>query len=249
MEKSEKEQSQRYENHKILEYVERFKKDSGDEEAFAEIIKALHSFLQHLALKKFFYVAGHSSEDIYQEGLYALSTKAIPDYDIEKGPFLSFAKLCIRRHIITVLKSANNYKNKALNMSVSLDATVCNDDDDGPVSIGGFLPNEDEDVVIRVLRCESHRKLKTLLMSRLTELESKVLKLYLKNLSYMDIVESLNKRRRGRNRLKPKVIDNALCRIKKKAMELEEQIETGQKIQMPIFFEDYEDGGNGVSPL
>jgi DNA-directed RNA polymerase specialized sigma subunit len=100
MEKSEKEQSQRYENHKILEYVERFKKDSGDEEAFAEIIKALHSFLQHLALKKFFYVAGHSSEDIYQEGLYALSTKAIPDYDIEKGPFLSFAKLCIRRHII-----------------------------------------------------------------------------------------------------------------------------------------------------
>jgi hypothetical protein len=80
-----------------------------------------------------------------------------------------------------------------------------------------------------------------MLLSKLTELESQVFRLYLKNLSYTDIVDSLNRKRRGKNRLKPKVIDNALCRIKKKAMELEEQIESGQKVQTPIFFEDYED--------
>lgn len=228
--------SQSQDNQDILLYVKRFKEDPSDKDAFEEIMKALHSFLQHLALKKFFFVAGHNSDDIYQEGLFALSTKAIPDYDQDKGPFLSFAKLCIRRHIITVLKSANNNKNRALNTSVSLDATVC-DEEDGPVSIGGFLPNDEENMVTKVLRVESYKRLRAILMSRLTELEAKVLDLYLKNMSYMDIVTHLNRRLRGKNRLKPKVIDNALCRIKKKASELEEQIKSGQKIQAPLMLD------------
>jgi len=80
-----------------------------------------------------------------------------------------------------------------------------------------------------------------LLQNKLTDLEAQVLDLYLKNLSYTDIVTFLNKNRRGRNRLKPKVIDNALCRIKKKALELEEQIEKQQDIQLPIMFDDEED--------
>lgn len=221
----------------MLEYVQRVKDNPNDEDAFRYIMKALHAFLQHLALKKFYSVKGHSSDDIYQEGLLALSIKAIPDYDRDKGPFLNFAKLCIRRHIITVLKNAQNYKNRALNKSVSLDATVCNDED-GPVSIGGFLPNNEEDIVKKTLRSESHRRLKAMLVGKLTELETQVLNLYLKNMSYVDIVKSLNKRRRGKNRLKPKVIDNALCRIKKKAVELQEQIDNGQQIQVPIMFDE-----------
>jgi RNA polymerase sporulation-specific sigma factor len=235
MSRPKKNQSQ--ESQKILEYVQRVKDNPNDEDAFRYIMKALHAFLQHLALKKFYSVKGHGSDDIYQEGLLALSIKAIPDYDKDKGPFLNFAKLCIRRHIITVLKSAQNYKNRALNKSVSLDATVCNDED-GPVSIGGFIPNNEEDVTKKMLRSESHRRLKAMLVGKLTELETKVLNLYLKNMSYIDIVTSLNKRRRGKNRLKPKVIDNALCRIKKKAMELQDQMERGQQIQVPIMFDE-----------
>lgn len=215
------------ENKRILTFVNRVKQDGNDGPAFQEIVRLLHSFLQHLALKKFFFVAGHSPDDIYQEGLYALATKAIPDYDAEKGPFMGFAKLCIRRHIITVLKSANNGRNKPLNSAVSLDATVCNDEE-GPVTIGGFLPNGDEDLVDGIVRHESHGHLRGLLHGRLTPLESQVLELYLKNMSYMDIVQCLNKTRRGRNRLKPKVIDNALCRIKKKAIEMEKQLSLTQ---------------------
>jgi len=59
---------------------------------------------------------------------------------------------------------------------------------------------------------------------RLTPLESCVLDLYLKNMSYMDIVSFMNRRRRGKNRVVPKTIDNALCRIKKKAVELQEAL-------------------------
>ena len=206
----------------VLVYVNRIKKNPEDAEAFKFIVDLLHSFLRHLSLKKFFYVPGQSSDDIYQEGLYALATKAIPDYDPDKGLFLGFAKLCIKRHIITILKSSNNGRNTPLNTSVSLDATVSNDED-GPVSIGGFLASDEDEMVDQMIRRENHDNLKEMLSNKLTELEQEILELYLKNLSYADIVGYLNKTRRGRNRLKPKVVDNALCRIKKKATELEEQ--------------------------
>lgn len=210
---------ERQENQRVLECV-RLVKKGQDDGAFQEIVVALDGYLRHLSVKKFYFVAGHSSDDIYQEGLFALATKAIPDYQEEKGPFISFAKLCIRRHIITVLKSANNKRNRPLNGSVSLDATVCNDDDDGPIPIAGFLPNGEEDLVLCVMRKEVNGRLRDLLSGRLTELETKVLDLYLRNLSYMDIVVEMNRRRRGKNRVVPKTIDNALCRIKKKAIEL-----------------------------
>lgn len=217
--------SQHYveENKRILAYVTKIKAIPTDEDAFKEIVRVLHSYLQHLALKKFFFVAGHSADDIYQEGLYALATKAIPDYDAQKGPFIGFAKLCIKRHIITVLKSANNGKHRPLNGYVPLDAPA-GSEEEGPGSIGGFLPNGDDDLVEILLRYESHSRLRGLLRERLTPLESQVLELYLKSMSYTDIVQFLNKTRRGRNRLKAKVIDNALCRIKKKALEMEQQM-------------------------
>lgn len=214
---------QRSENDKILVYVNRFK-ENGDAEAFQEIVKALHGFMQHLSLKKFFFVPGNNSEDIYQEGLIALANKAIPDYDEEKGPFLGFAKLCIRRHIITILKSANNNRNKPLNMAMSLDATVCDDEDDGPIPISEFLPpKRKEDILKLLLRAESHGRLKKSLFSKLTLLESRVLELYLQSMSYAEIVMHMNKRRRGKTRVNTKAIDNALCRAKKKSIELLEE--------------------------
>jgi len=211
-----------YDNKQILELVDRVKKDN-DEDAFREISKMLHGFLQHLSLKKFFFVAGNNHEDIYQEGLMALSSKAIPDYDRDKGPFLSFAKLCIKRHIITCLKSANNNKNRALNSSVSMDATVTGEDDDGPMSISSFLSSDDEVVIDRICRLEQNKALRYELEDKLTPLELRVLSFYLKSMSYVDIVECMNRRRH--HKVDTKAIDNALCRIKKKALEIERQAE------------------------
>lgn len=213
---------QKQENEKLVEWVKLVKAEK-DDEAFEEIVKALHAYLQHLSLKKF-RIAGNNSDDVYQEGLFALSTKAIPDYREEKGAFLSFAKLCIRRHIITVLKSANNNKNRALNGSVSLDSTACDDKEDGPVPISEFINNGEEDAVELFSRIEAHSRLKSILISKLTPLEKHVLACYLQNMSYLDIVKSMNKQRRGKNRVDCKVIDNALCRIKKKAIEIEQEL-------------------------
>lgn len=230
---------QRQENERLLYCVAKYKAD-GDQEAFDEIVTALHGYLQYLSLRKFFRIPGSSSEDIYQEGCIALATKAIPDYDGEKGSFLTFAKLCIRRHIITILKSANGTRHKPLNISMSLDSTMCDDEDDGPIPASNFIPNGKENVVDLVLRRESHKHLKAMLMSRLTSLEAVVLELYLRNMSYTDIVAFMNKTRRGNNRVVPKTVDNALCRIKKKAVELDEAIVKNDVSQLPMILEDFD---------
>ena len=222
---------QRDENKRLANLVRLFKK-TGDKDAFDELARVMEGYLQHLS-KRFFFVAGHGPDDVYQEALYALAMKAIPDYQEDKGPFIGFAKLCIRRHVITVLKSANNGKNKALNASVSLDATVCNDDEDGPVTIAGFIRNGDEALIDKFVRLESHGRLKALLIDKLTPLETRILRLYMKNMSYLDIVGTCNKGRRKKNRIDCKVVDNALCRIKKKALELDEAIARGDILDVP----------------
>jgi len=217
---------QKKENDKLVDLANRFKA-SGDVDAFKELVQVLEGYLQYLSTKRFFYIPGYSSDDIYQEALIALATKAIPDYQEQKGPFLSFAKLCIRRHVITILKASNNKSNEPLNASMSLDVTVCNnnDDEDGPTSIANFLPSRDEDLAKLFVKLECHRRVRTMLFSKLTDLEAIVLELFLKNMSYVDIAERMNKRRRGKNRVDTKVIDNALCRIKHKAQEAEREAE------------------------
>jgi RNA polymerase sporulation-specific sigma factor len=224
---------QQKENERILVHVRQYRL-TEDQGAFSIIVAALDGYLQHLVYRKFFFVAGCNSDDIYQEALVALATKAIPDYDEEKGPFLSFAKLCIQRHIITILKSANSKRNGPLNGAVSLDQPVSDNegDEDGPASVGGFMsdavdrvtgkmtqPQQDA-LIQKLIKAESFKKMREVLLSKLTPLEMQVFGLYLKNMSYVDIVKFMNKRRRGRGRVDCKTIDNALCRVKKKALDL-----------------------------
>lgn len=233
---------QQKENEKILVYVRRYRL-TEDQEAFAVIVSALEGYLQHLVYRKFFFVAGCNSDDIYQEALYALATKAIPDYVEEKGPFLSFAKLCIQRHIITILKSANSKRNGPLNGAVSLDAPTSESagDDEGPIAVGGFMSEgldrvtgkmkqpQHDGIIQKIIKDENNKKIREVLLSKLTDLETQVFALYLKNMSYVDIVKWMNKRRRGHGRVDCKTIDNALCRVKKKAVDLSKALPSYRK--------------------
>lgn len=210
----------RVENIKLLDLVDEFKQTKSAQ-VFDQIVEMIDNCITSVC-KKFFHVPGSSSDDIYQEALFALATKAIPDYDREKGSFVGFAKLCIRRHIITLLKASNNNKHRTLNTSASIDQTTTNNkgDEDSPSSLGGWLSNGKKDLVEDILKKENTSRLKHLLKTRLTDLENQILYLYLKNCSYVDIVKTMNKHRRGKNRVDAKCIDNALCRIKNKAAEL-----------------------------
>lgn len=207
------------ENSKLLDLVDDFKKHKS-QFVFDDIVGMIDNHILSVC-KKFFHVPGNSADDIYQEALLALATKAIPDYDREKGSFIGFSKLCIRRHIITLLKASNNNKHKTLNTSASIDQnTNTEKDEDAPSSLGGWLSNGKKDLVEDILKKENTCRLKHLLKTRLTDLENQILDLYLKNCSYVDMVKVMNKHRRGKNRVDPKCVDNALCRIKNKASEV-----------------------------
>ena len=59
-------------------------------------------------------------EDLIQEGMIGL-LKAIRGYDKEKlASFKTFASICIKRQLITAIKSANSQKNMALNTAVGM---------------------------------------------------------------------------------------------------------------------------------
>ena len=114
----------------VLKYIELVKiiRSSTDKEekdlAFEEIVKMIEPNLQKFIRK--FTIPGYDRHDIYQEALFALKFKAIKDYDSSRSeikdisPFDKFAMICIRRHLSTQLKASYQYKNKALNSSMSL---------------------------------------------------------------------------------------------------------------------------------
>jgi RNA polymerase sporulation-specific sigma factor len=174
-----------------------------------------------------FFIPGFNYEDIFQEALYALRYKAIPDYDRSRGrdnrpyPFEKFAMLCIRRHLSTILKCAFQNKKKALNTSLSLDQDRGSPDDN--LFLADILPKTTGTVVDKIGEVEYNKELFGGLFKDLSILEKRVFKLYACRYSYEEISVIINnfyKKRNLRKRTDVKSIDNALSRIKQKARQI-----------------------------
>lgn len=140
------------------------------------------------------FLVGGDREDLIQEGMIGLF-KAIRDFNPEKGvPFAGFAKLCVERHLYTVIENAGRLKNAPLNGYVSLS------DETNQLVDRGM-----EDAVIQR---ELYQQIYEEAQSYLSTLEREVLELYLEGLDYTEIAKRLGK--------SDKAIDNALQRIKSK---------------------------------
>ena len=174
-----------------------------------------------------FYIPGCSPDDVYQEALYALRFKAIPDYDKSKGnhgpyPFDNFAVLCIRRHLSTKLKSSFQNKKKALNTSISLDQDRNNDNNDS-LFLSDILPKTSETISDTVEKQEYYKGLIGGLFSKLSKFEKKVFMLYIKKYSYEEIAVVINKSYKSKGlkkRVNVKSVDNALSRLKQKGKDV-----------------------------
>ena len=71
-----------------------------------------------------FFLVGGDSEDLTQEGMVGL-LKAVREYDASKeASFRTFAEICIRNRLYSVLRAAARDKHMALNQSVPLDTDV-----------------------------------------------------------------------------------------------------------------------------
>ena len=163
---------------------------------------------KHLVRKKAkaMFLAGGDNDDLIQEGMLGLLS-AIREFRSDRGArFRTFAELCVRRRIISVVRAAAGGKHSPLNDYVSLDPSL-------------FLAHQDftffgtayhqqrnpEDVVIHE---ENLSTLEEAIRKGLTGLEAQVLACYLHGLSYAEIAEEVQR--------STKSVDNAVQRIRRK---------------------------------
>jgi RNA polymerase sporulation-specific sigma factor len=205
----------------------KLQEDPSDEEAFNTIYLYMHRYLLGLSFNHFI-IKGQEGKDLYQEGLIALWQKAIPKFRLGRGmSFCNFAKMCIHRHLITLLNtSLNRKKDQPINRAISLDSDFNKSDSDN--GEGGDMFNviydEGDSFVDNLCHVEDRGYTEELLRSNLSEFESKVLGQYLEGFSYKEMASNLE--------CKDKSIDNALLRIRKKA----ENLYGGENF-LPIFSE------------
>lgn len=200
--------------------AKKMQKDPTNNEIFNKIHLYMHTYLINVVLRKFPFIKGSQSVDIYQETLIALRFKAIPNFKNNKGmSFLNFAKMCIRRHLITLLHaSRNRNKDKTINFSVSLDSTPNGEDANGSNTLANTIGDGKLQHDKAYEKSEAFLKTKDTLFKSLSEFEKCVLDEYLSNASYNEIAKSISERFSEKHNAKS--IDNALLRIRKKAFHL-----------------------------
>ena len=136
---------------------------------------------------------GYEKEDIYQESVIAL-LRALHSYDEEQGTgFKTYSSVCIKNHIVSLLRAGMRQKSAAMIDYVSIDeAEILSEN--GP---------ENE-----WIQKEEFADTKNQIFSALSDFENKVLSLYLEGFSYKIIGEKLGKTEKS--------ISNALSRVRKK---------------------------------
>ncbi len=178
----------------------------GSADAYDRIVRRYRGFVRLKASS--YFLLGGGPDDLIQEGLVGLY-KAIRDFRTDReSSFRNFAELCITRQIITAVKTASRNKHAPLNQYVSF-AQTPTAAGDSETTLEDVLPGPmSEEPAERAIASEELAALVSCLGSVLSDLESRVLSLYLDGNSYELIGERLE--------CDTKTVDNALQRVKRK---------------------------------
>ena len=178
---------------------------AGDSEALEYLIEKYRNFVK--AKARSYFLIGADREDIVQEGMIGLY-KSIRDFRGDKlSSFKAFAELCITRQIITAIKTATRQKHIPLNSYVSLDKPIYDDESDRTL-LDVICCSRVSDPEELMIHKEEFNGLEDKMTELLSDLERRVLMLYLDGRSYQEIAVDLDRH--------VKSIDNALQRVKRK---------------------------------
>ena len=154
-----------------------------------------------------YFLAGGDSEDLLQEGMFGL-IKAMREFRADReASFQTFAEVCIRSRLCSVIRASRAGKHSPLNESVPLNAFLL----DAQPQYSQLDP---EDLLIDR---EKAAALLNQVRSQLSELEVRVLDLYLDGGSCGEIAATVGK--------SYKSVDNAVQRIRRK---IGRQISSGE---------------------
>ena len=168
-----------------------------------EVLVTRYNRLVRTCARPFFLIGG-DSEDLTQEGMVGL-IKAVREYDASKAAsFRTFAEICIRSRLYSVLRAAARDKHLPLNQSVPLDTPFF--DSNSYTSGSGDLAQGNPETFL--IERERTAALLAGVRKQLSEFEAKILGYYLDGLSCREIAETVGK--------PPKSVDNAVQRIRRK---------------------------------
>lgn len=195
----------KYDNFSDEELISKIRK--GDLKAQNYLLEKYRN-LVNMKSNRFFLV-GAETDDMVQEGMIGLF-KAIQSFDLEKNnSFKTFANLCIERQLITAIKTSNRQKHMPLNSSFSLNTSAYDENDD--TSVMEVLDTKFvEDPLDTITKKEYLEFIESKIDKNLSLFEKQVLNRYIQGETYVDIASKLN--------APVKSIDNAIQRIRKKAM-------------------------------
>ena len=154
-----------------------------------------------------YFLAGGDSEDLLQEGMFGL-IKAMREFRADReASFQTFAEVCIRSRLCSVIRASRAGKHSPLNESVPLNAFLLE-------AQPQYSQLDPEDLLIDR---EKAAALLNQVRSQLSDLEVRVLDLYLDGCSCGEIAATVGK--------SYKSVDNAVQRIRRK---IGRQISSGE---------------------
>lgn len=177
----------------------------GSDWAQRELINRYKAMVRYKA--SLYYLPGADRDDLIQEGMIGLF-KAMTEFDHTRNQyFRSFANLCVKRQLLTAIKTSQRLKHMPLNGYISLHGSRTNSGDE-PILLETLRASMEEGPEAKIIAEETLHMMESKIEERLSFLEWKVLMHHLEGMSYQEISGQMNR--------SVKSIDNALQRIKKK---------------------------------
>ncbi len=190
-----------YNDNELISYIA-----EGNEDANNLLIEKYKPLITKMAAKVLPYCKSNGLElsDLVQEGMIGLN-HAIERYK-EQGDilFYTYAKVCIKRKMLSVAACSNRAKNKILNESVSYD-----DDETNLIKV---LKDNNPSPEEAIFDLEYEKDLIVNVKQKLTDFENQVFDLVVSGFEHQEIADLLDKDKKS--------IDNAVQRIKAKIKEV-----------------------------
>ena len=185
----------------VLTFLEKAK--NGDGKSLEQILNNFKPMVSSIA--RGYFLVGGDDEDLVQEGMIGLY-KAIQSYDEKnKSTFSTFAYLCIKRQVQnTIRKSFRKDRQKLSDyLPISNQGMIVVDEEKDK---GIYLLSDELNPEESFLESEEKKEFSSIIKKKLSQFEYKVLFLYLKGYSYIDIQQKL--------KIDAKSVTNAIARIK-----------------------------------